>query len=595
MLGDVSYLCDFSSLEKLQVLSRLQSSLDALEDVLGSQRADFVTFVAQEFHRKGLLKGSALPVDRGAVKPTLLIHRVKAALTVEPQIFQKALEVLQEAGKSWAPGAKHQEVPDLALRVEDVAKVYEILLERQRISPDHLELDSLARALFKGGLVTQSACEECFSRSEDLEKAVVLAGPLVHRGASRAFSLTLKSFPNTRPLAQELERLGVFADSLSRPQGGREQEKLETEGKVASPPTLVSAPAERPKHSGSGLISTGHDGPKPGPESRLRADHKPDGAKECLTQIPKRRIEVDCAEVPRRQKATGGLHVSRIEVDCADEREETKGRVAEDCGDVGRESPQHSRNKAVEESEGRPPSRCESSQHVSTERASADITEVHSSAPFISDRKRLAPPSGQVTEERKSNELSKTLEPISRRSSPAAYTCDQRCQVQPAEKKNERRRSTEPQTTHPLAPSAPAEEARAEMLGAPGVGSSLKPSANPKKKVTETDGRVKKEKEAPSGGSSRRRPATSVHQKPAPQSGATAPLTASVGQKTRSRTGILGVRGDENEKIGGTRLSSLSSQVAGLPSLQGNPATGGTYPAYADIGHTKCTCTQACM
>ena len=97
-----------------------------------------------------------------------------------------------------------KQVHDLTLQLEDLERVYEILLELQRISRSYLDIDALALRLLRGGLVTQDVYDNCTSMAIDLEKVRGLERHLSQRGASRAFIAVLDSFPNTKLFADEL-------------------------------------------------------------------------------------------------------------------------------------------------------------------------------------------------------------------------------------------------------------------------------------------------------------------------------------------------------------------------------------------------------
>ena len=97
-----------------------------------------------------------------------------------------------------------KQVHDLTLQLEDLERVYEILLELQRISRSYLDIDALAQRLLRGGLVTQDVYDNCTSMAIDLEKVRGLERHLSQRGASRVFIAVLDNFPNTKLFADEL-------------------------------------------------------------------------------------------------------------------------------------------------------------------------------------------------------------------------------------------------------------------------------------------------------------------------------------------------------------------------------------------------------
>ncbi len=262
-------------------------------DFLSSQPVPSLPHLAQHLYKHGVVRADAVHAESGEnAQLTMLLCQVQEKLKRHPQSYQRLLEALQDAGKESLPP------DDLALRLEDVARVYEVLLELQRIDQQHLNLDSLARALLERELLSLTTYEECTSRTGDVDKALVLAGPLLHKGAVKALVFVLNSFPNTRPLARYLGRLGSFAESLEAPQV--QQGQVEPMGGIKSSkktqPALVSTQMEKLKHSRRVHVGTVCDGPTQGPESRVCVDGEPDGTGECFARKPKRRIEVDYAD-----------------------------------------------------------------------------------------------------------------------------------------------------------------------------------------------------------------------------------------------------------------------------------------------------------
>ena len=160
-----------------------------------------------------------------ALIDTSKLDKIRSSLVTDKE---KATELLREIGqmiRTSIPQAFERfllilntdpEIP-VVRQLNNLANVYKVLTEFQKLSTSEINLDVLAEELLDKGLITPSSYEECIQTDESLPKAVILHKQLSKLRAIQPFVKLLAAYPNTNDVAETLKQESGTSTPNSEP------------------------------------------------------------------------------------------------------------------------------------------------------------------------------------------------------------------------------------------------------------------------------------------------------------------------------------------------------------------------------------------